>query len=457
MDKRKKWITCLLAAAAVLAVGALLLLPLRDPSEENLTVILSNRAVGQFLSATVENGNDSYTVAAKGNTFSCKELEGLPVSQEAMQSFAMACCEVSAAGTVRDFFVREEDYGLDEPRGTIKITYQDKTSLSLQIGSDVPDSDQCYLRIEGEKSIYIAEKSALSFFFNGKEQLLNMLLAPNAGDLQETAVPTGITYAAGDLSLSIVSLAQPYTDGYGNVYNWAFRDGGYLDGEQYTAFFGRCMQMKAEGVYSFSPSESEMEECGLKAPACRLAIEYGNEKSTLLLGNKTGNNYYVYKEGVPLIFTVPEVYCSFEGVTRYQLESRYLMAPKREKVASVMVNTYAGQEDAFLVDVNTEGGAVDGQKLSEYTFSGVYQLLCSLRAEYQLEEIVPYTETDSIKLVYLYKDGTRDTVELVPYGVKRYAVFLNKKAVCAVRSSYGEKVINTLSQISEGQKIDAEW
>lgn len=458
MGKKKKILISILAVIAVAAIALLLYFPLHRPKEDDLSVVLSNRSVEQFSAVTVTNEQGSYTLLRNGAGYSCKELIGLQLSSTAAQEMAQNSCTVSATGSVRDFFLDEEDYGLKSPRSKVEITYADATALSLEIGSDLPgDPARCYFRVSGERSIYIGDKSAFTYFLGGPDSLAEKLLSPSAGKIQQTALPSNIDYTQGNTHLQIRALKTPYTDGYGNVYNWCFADGGYLDSEQYTAYFGRCMQLEASAVFAVAPTREELSACGLTEPYATLSIQYDGERADLKIGNKENENYYMYKEGTNAIFLVPEKLCSFMGASRYALESRYLMAPPREKVASIMVSAYGAEEQDFLIDVRALGGLVDGQSLSEDTFGGLYQLICSLKAEYPLEEEVPYTETDSIKIIYLYQNGSRDMVELVPYGVKRYAIFLNRQAQYAVRSGYGEKLIATLSQISEGQKIDPTW
>ena len=459
-QKSKKWLLTAGLFIAVAVLGFLLLKPQEKNRADGYSIVVSNRGTDTLQQVVIENEHGDFTMQQQGGRLICPGREDMPLDEEKLQILLQNSCEIQAEQSIRGAFLSLADYGLEVPRTTVKITYTDGTVLVLEIGAENEDGTGVYFKPENEKVVYLAAIETFAIFTSGEEIFLELRLSPYVEEGQETAEANEIVFTNAHGEVALVRTVEPYVDGFGNEHSWRLtgENSGYADDEWVYSLFPSVMQIKATEVYIVRPSAQDLIGCGITEGSPTLTIVCGNEKSELIIGTQAENGYYVYKKSANVIYIMPAMYYTFEDATIYTVATRYVMAPPREEVASISVQgPEVGQY--FLIDIlETGGGAIDGQRLSNSTFAGVYRMICSLRGEYILDEPIVATEgTTEMQIVIQYLNGDRLTVTLVPYDAKRCAIFINGEAAYLVRTAYVEKLMHTLNQITEGQIIDPTW
>lgn len=474
-----KQLTAAIGAFAVLGLLVLALFALLPDTyqQDNLPVTLSDRAQNAFETGVFTNAGGSYTVQVKNGAYNCEELAGLPTSQQAFETLAQQCTSLTAYGPVDLSHTTPADYGFDTPTATATVTYSDAGGIDIEVGAAVAGTSQYYIRVDKSSAIYRIEKDDIRYLLADQSAYLDLSLIPSGAD--ENTLPTAITLTQNDTTLSLKRLDSVAVDGMGLTYQYQLQNdrGSYVDPDSYKTYFGELPQLKALGVVTMNPTDLDLQEYGLlqqsKTPPTVLSFTMLGETVTLRIGNRSGDFYYLYREGIPAIYRMDAFAATWDGVTEYALMSRYLMAPLQSSLRAI---TITSADASYQFDLTQTPALFNGSTIAPSSMDAFYTLLCSLRAEYEMSEPAQNIPPDlSITLVYdelspppaagggtaVQNDGQpawrTDTIRFIPYGTKRYAIEINGTAQYAVRSAYVAKLLAVLATLPNGTPVSPTW
>ena len=467
MKINKQFFTSLLAftVLGVLAVSLSLFFP-SSRSEAPTEVTLSDRAQNAFASVEIINAGGAYSVTAEDGVYSCDRLAGLPLSQSACDELARECTSLTAVGPLVQDPDAPVDYGFDFPLAQAQATYSDGGGISIEVGAQITGTDQYYIRVNGGNTVYQIGRSSIRYLLSDISSYLDLSLSPveEAGN----ALPSSIEWTTNGQTLRLDRLPIPQTDGMELSYSYQLAGDrlSYVDPDAFTTYFDQLSTLRADGVVTLYPSEPELKEYGLsdESDYSTLSFTLLGQSVTLRIGNFTGNFYYLYREGVPAVYRLNLSEAHWIGVTRYALMSRYLMAPALDTLREIQIEA-SGQ--TYLFDLTETSVSFNGEFLSQETFEQFYRLLCSLRAEYEMEDPMQNIPPDAV-ITFVYDEplaGTElpdsgyrtEVIRFIPYGVKRHAIEIDGTAQYAVRSSYLSRLLFVLSDLQDGQEIDPTW
>ena len=476
MKINKQFLTALLVFL-VLGVCTLLLfflLPSAAHGAAAEPVTLSDRAQNAFASAEVTNAGGSYTVTAEDGVFACDLLAGLPVSQAAFEQLAQQCTSLTAEGPVAppSGSGTVPDYGFDHPLAQVKAAYSDGGGIFIEVGAQIAGTDQYYIRVDHSASVYRIGKEAIRCLLADISAYLDLSLTPDGAD--RDTLPSRISVNTGAQSLQLEKLPLPETDGAGFSYRYRLAGdrAAYVDPDAYETYFGELGELEADGVVTMRPTSVDLKEYGLAdEEACdSISFTMLGESVRLRLGNRSGDFYYVLREGVPAIYRLSRLAVTWEDADEYALMSRYLMAPALDKVQEILIE---GGGVRYHFTLQNGSASLDGTPLTASTFDSFYALLCSLRAEYKLGAPAQNIPPD-LTVTFVYTDRAAptaspapedveaspyrtDVIRFIPYGPKRHAIEINGAALYAVRSTYATKVLGVLATLQDGQQVSASW
>lgn len=466
MKINKQFATALFVFVLLGALAAVLNLtrPI-TASHKTSSIILSDRATGALASVRIKNSYGSYTITREGDDYSCAQLQLVPTSYKAMETFAEHCTKIEATSGIR---VPESavDMGFDKPRAVAEITFTDNSQLTLTIGAKREAGDGYYARLAADGPVYLLSEADTAPFLAEVSSFVDLQLTTDAGKTEQ--LPTRISLSSGLSSLTVSSLPATVTDCTGALYDYTVTDqtdSGYADTDRLHSFFDGLFDLRARSVVQLFPTADELKSYGILTddgtPATLLSYAYKGAETRLYIGNRSGDYYYVYKEGVAAVYAVTLENACWDGVAYYPLMARHLLAPLPQSVASITVTTSVGSYD-ILLDDSGETGSVNGEPLSDRTFGQLYQLLFSVEAQYPMEQAADPTLPE-LTLTVLYREQDAagqprtDVLRLIPYGLRRHAIELNGVAHYAVRSGYVQQVTETLRTLHDGVQISTSW
>ena len=162
MEKKKKG---LIIGLMVLVLFSALYFVLKslNLSEEETETDTATKTVFQTDAAEIAqikleyNGN-IYTFLHENDTWSYAEDEEFPLSESSVLEFVSNVTSIESSREIEKPEALAE-YGLDNPE--IKITIQDKNgkSVLLEFGDDNEAVDGCYIKKDGEKSVYLVDST----------------------------------------------------------------------------------------------------------------------------------------------------------------------------------------------------------------------------------------------------------------------------------------------------------
>ena len=468
MKISKQFLTALLVFLS-LGCFALLLsvfLPSAQPSSKEGSVTLSDRAQNAFSSVEIENASGNYTITYDGEGYHCDQLKGLPLSTDAFDELAQECTSLTAWGPLeqpKDPDSPAPDYGFDLPLARAEAVYSDGGGILIEVGSQIAGTDQYYIRVNGSQSVYRIDRASIRYLLAEPSVYLDLSLAPSRSD--GTVLPSSIKLTTGEESIELERLRTTQTDGAGFSYNYRLVGPRpyYVDPDAFKTYFGDLNTLKATDVVTLYPTEVELREYGLSAEQPRSVLSFTvlGEQVTLRIGDFSGSFYYVYREGVPAVYRLSALAVTWEGADEYALMTRYLMTPDPDTLREIRVEGTG--VSAQFVKTST-GWNWNGDPLSGETFDSFYRLLCSLRAEYEIEDPVQNILPE-MTVTFVYDEPTgeeepeyrTDVIRFVPYGIKRHAIEINGEARYAVRSTYVSAILSALSGLWDGQVLNLSW
>lgn len=431
-------------------------------------ITLTDRAATTLASVSVKNGFGSYTVTLENGVYFCEALRGLPISSPALDELAENCTSLHAVSRVKTPKDLSE-IGLAKPRATVEIRFTDDTDLSFTLGARVPEEKAYYMQLSGSGAVYIISEASVSDFLVDVSHFVDLSLADNLNEAVE--LPAQMSFHSAMADFVIEQLPETTTDGFGNHFTHRIEsadgsEAGFVDPTEFENYFARLHELRASSIVQLFPSPEELASFGLAPdnPAgISISFTIGKQTTTLRLGNRSDDVYYVYKDEVPVVYTLPLTQVPWDNVTYYALMSRFVAAPNLAQISHIEVSFPDGQYD-IVVDGQT--ASCNGVWLSQRTFSGLYKLLCGARAEYEITGPADSTLPE-LTLTFWYTQTAEElatrtptrstTVRFLPYGLRRYAIEVDGAARYAVRAAYVSKVTETMLSLRDGMEITSAW
>ncbi|MEG1932496.1 MAG: DUF4340 domain-containing protein [Pygmaiobacter sp.] len=466
MKLNKQLSTALIVFALIGVLVALLPLFTLPSSKDPQGITLSDRASASLSSLEVKNSFGSYSVTLEGGKFSCPQLIDLPLSDAEFEQLAESVTGIHALTQIK----QPDDVaalGFDRPTAVATVRYTDASELTLTIGAKLEDASAYYLRLAEDGQIYTIEQDAIHYLLADVSVFVELHLAEN--EPQSSSAIDTLTFSSPAASFTLSGLSQPTTDGCGITYTHSiFRDGesAFVEPAALESFFPSLSTLCASSVVQLYPTPEELASYGIfvsdHSTETALSFSIDGHTTELLIGNLSGDYYYVYKHGVNAVFALPLTQVTWGDVSFYGLMSRNIAAPTLSSLSHIAVHT---PDADYEIDINGNTATCNGISLSDHTLADLFALLCSVRAEYELTD-PPEIIAPELTIVYTFlpdaaaKAGAAPktlTLRLIPYGLRRDALELDGVARYAVRSTYAAKVNETLLSLRDGMEISPIW
>lgn len=149
--------------------------------------------LGEISEVSYDVGNGEFTFAKRGDTWIYTEDSDFPLKQSIPEEIADTFGRLEAERELKDGDELEE-YGLDKPVYTVKLTTTEGKSTVLDFGNTMDDS--YYLKAEGSDTVYTVPATVLSNLQYTMDELAQFDIYPDIGSgnlLKETITEKGKT------------------------------------------------------------------------------------------------------------------------------------------------------------------------------------------------------------------------------------------------------------------------
>ncbi len=395
--------------------------------------------------------------------YTMQEYPNYTLDQNMTNDLAEQCCYLAARELVDKSGQRYSEYGLDQPRATVSVRYNDATLNKFYLGKEAPDNKGVYLRVEGDRNVYLVQSSLVEAFFLEKLQLFDKQLTGLMEDIEQvhcsgTHYPEEIHIAANPYECYTAS----------HLMELPFRYA--CDNTKFNAITGSACNLKAIWVTAVDITEEDIKRYGLDDPYQRFAMK-GTDGSTisLLASEKDSEGrFYLMRPDDNMIFQTYAAENAWYDLQKTDFWPDRLLRISTENIQTTTL-TISSVTTAF--QLSKEKGVnenyyetasltltVDGQEFSYVNYS---IFLNNLYAAQRLPQATPAALSDGSKEVlqirfdYFEPKDFSDTLVLWREPSGKTLAVLSGVPLCYIDSTYADQLAEQAVLLLNGQPIDS--
>ena len=381
----------------------------------------------------IENTKGTFDVEAEtpegeATIYTIKGYEDfdLQAGNPAMIASAAASLSFTKVATL-DKEKGDEEFGFDEPRSTVTVTYQDSTKAIITVGDDAPQQAGTYIRFGTGDAVYVADTEIVSAFDYGVTDLISKTINQPA-DSAENNELSELTLSGSGFANEIVMV--PNDDGnYSESFALTAPVSRLADEKESSLLTGGIRGLFANEVKMVNPSEKQLKDLGLQPAYAQITAVYPDETIELSASKPDADgNVCLMKTGGKVVYVLPAEKAAWTLTGLGKLCGGYVLNPKLTALSGVTVQangksydfSLSTEEKTSTDDKGIETTTVEtkasygGKQIEIGKFTSFYQSFALLTTA--------DTKADSgsgktlLKLSYSFADGNEATVEYIDAG-----------------------------------------
>ena len=331
------------------------------------------------------------------------------------------------------------EFGFDDPRSVVTVTYTDDTKAIITVGADAPQGKGTYVKFGSGEEIYVVEAETAKNFLYGVNDLMSLTINDAASDSDSSLAQT----------ISVTSNGASYTlNRYTGV---KFSSTYYMTDP--TRFASESESSKIEGairglyadsVVYVNPSDSQLSDAGLSEPYATLSAEYPDTTVTLYASQPDSDGVVnLMVSGKNVVYTIKAEKVPWVETTYAKLCSEYVLYPKMTALTGFEVNGKAfklsTRESHTTDDDGNESTSyvttvfLGDEEIQIENFSG----FCSDVGMIELADPDNGSTGGDAALTvkYTYEDGDSDELAFYPDTDTLYTAVVNGKVMGHARKA----------------------
>ena len=340
----------------------------------------------QIVKIEVENTAGSFTVNAEtpegeATIYTVTGLEGFELRESMADSVANDAASLSFT-TVAAVGGNLADFGLDKPRATVRVTYNDNTTATIRVGNPADGGVGTYAALGDSNDIFLVADDAVDSFLYSVLEMVSYEITPKAESVDNDAFSvielTGAHYPD---PITIV----PNTDeAIKSNYRLTAPYEMFADSYECNDISGSIRDLYAESVVCVNPSDGQLAEFGVAQPYARVYAEYPDIVIDLSCSGPTDDGLVnIYNPSKGVIYTIRLDALGWANSDMDQLLPKTVIELNKSAVRHITVNSGA-KSYSLDVSVNrktekndsgdeetveTYQAKLDGKKISEDAYS----------------------------------------------------------------------------------------
>lgn len=494
MKKTTKSLIIAIASVAVL-VGAFLAVYFLLPSQENTEnetssdsseaeedhYHLISHVPADIKQIDVENETGKYTILAETPTFESTAEDGTVssvtdstvytlVGYEDMELLAGSpdtladdASSVTASKIVNDGS-NKSDFGFDNPRAVVNVTYTSGEKKTIRVGDDAPSSKGAYLMIDGDENVYLVESDSIDGFLIGAMGMLSTEIGAAADDDEENNF-TKMVFGGSLFDNKQVVIDYNDSAAYTETYVITSPDKTVANEETVTYMIGSVRNLTAKEVAAVNADNDKIKEFELDKPYVTVDAEYPDLKVSYKATKPNAEGeLYLLSNGI--IYIMDSASVPWVNYTYEQLIPTEVIAPKYDSVDKITVDvkgtkyefditrtTETSHDDDNDTDIETITAAIkcNGKDISEGSFTSFYQNLTS--AQRNGIGDVPKDKKSILTVTYEFGDGTSAKAEYFEGENRKCPVLINGTLGSTAYESYVNKITEDVVKAANGEVV----
>ena len=398
----------------------------------------------------------SNTPKGEATVYKLKGYEDYALQSGIPDKIANAAAKLDFSKVASQSGDKKSEFGLDEPRATVTVTYNDKTKAKFIVGSDAPQSAGTYIQFGTEPTIYLCDTETVSAFDLGLNDFMDLNINKTA-DTTENNDASSITISGSGFDSEIV--LKPNKDGK-NAASFVMTSpsGGYANESEASLISGGIRGLYADSVEMVDPSDDQLKKLGLFSPHAKITAVYP-DTTVKLIGSKPDGDgkVYIMTDGGKVVYKLFSEKAAWTATSYEKLLSDYVISPKMDSLSGVTVKadkTYDFSLDTKTSTKTDDEGSETTSTTTTVQYNGKDVDLGKFTTYYDDLSLIKLSEKKSksfsgspeISVTYTYSDGTTDKAEFYAAGNEFYTAVLNGKAV---GSCYKADVVRIKNNIKD--------
>ncbi len=360
------------------------------------------------------------------------------------------------------------DWGMDEPRSTATVTYDDGTKSVIKVGADAPQGLGTYVMFGTGNAVYLCDKETVEPLLFTLNKLMSLTINESASETSDTDA-SQITLRGTAFDREIVLRPNPDTDHIQNTHIITSPETSYADDSAVSSVTGAIRGLYAESVEMVNPSASQLNKLGLGTPYAQVIAKYKDATENLIASKPDGEgNVYLMKNGGKIVYKMASANLGWVTVKYEKLISPYVLYNKYSSLSGIEVAAGSKSYDFKVTTTVTKADDDDktestntvatymGNELNQGNFETFYRNI-SMLTKLDLSANAP-SGKPALTVKYSYEKGRKtDVLAFYKQSATKYAVTVNGSAEGTVNSSYVEKLIKQAPDAASDKEVKSFW
>lgn len=358
------------------------------------------------------------------------------------------------------------DFGLESPRATVTVKYNDDTTSVIRVGDNAAGEAGTYVSFGTGKAVYLANTEDIEPFLYSVNNLISLEITDSNEDSENAEFTT--------LTLSGTHFDEPITiepnkdEALGAAYILTSPVSMPANAIEGNDIAGNIRGLYAESVVCVNPSKDQLSSYGLSEPYATAKASYPDTDITLHTSSPNDDGtVYIYNPDKNVIYTI-----QLAAVCWAKTNLDLLMPenPLNVKVNHVTGVDFAAGDTDFTLDVSstaqtvtdddgneqesyTTTAAYNGKELNEQNYNVFFQNLTTIKNLGKAEE----KGKDKVMSVTLHYDTDRaaDTLNIYTSADgSKYVMEFNSEIIGTVSRSYINDLIEGADNLISGKTVE---
>lgn len=424
------------AAIVILIVGSVVLcfIPPTEVAQHESSAV-TDISVAELSAIAIKNQSGGFGLVVEPQGVSILDVADVPLSASALKVFVYQLAHLSAERVigVPDHW---KEFGLETPDTYAVLLRADGSRIRLYLGNQSPLEDGWYLRREDSDTLYLVSDQIADMMRYTVNDFRNLQLFAGVAANQFTDFSYIKIQRAGD---EVVVQCDTTDETLHFTVEKPFQ--ATLDWQ--TAVQTLLTPLTKVEPIRFVSDSKPLSYYGLDQPLYHMEVSYGGQTSRLVFSHADELHYYCAAENDTTVVKVEKADFAFLDVRATDLLGTSLYARTAAETENV---TIVSSDKRYSVDFTGQGTALQGtcgnRLLSQQEVVKLYGQLTNIPIAEELPYGQELTAQSFVTLVFTMRDGTVDTVALVPLSERRCAVVVNGQATHTTYLASAREILN---------------
>ena len=416
----------------------------------------------------VENQNGSFSVTAEtpegeATIYTLVGFEGIELQEGIADSVANDAAAVDFISIVSGGD-NAADFGMDAPRATVRVRFNDDTTATIRVGSDAPAEAGAYISFGSSDAVYLVSGEAVDSFLYSVNEFVSLEITASSPDV-DSSEPIYLT-VSGSHYPEPITIEPNKDEAINATYVVTSPVSMFANATESYDIAGAVRGLNAESVVCVNPTDSQLSSYGLSEPYAAIEASYPDTDITLYSSAPDDNAIvYIYNPDKDIVYTIEVGAVTWAKTGIDMLVPGSVIDAKLEAVSAVRFT--AGDNDydikvtsAKEIVVNDDGedeeqisttASYDGKPLDDTYFTVFFQNCNAIRSKGTAEKA---EGSEVMSFAFSYSTGRDDdVVKAYSTGGAQYVMTLNDTVIGTASKSYIDDLIDSANDLISGYPV----